>query len=133
MSFEYESARREFVKINTEIPVRYKFLSRVLDLGDESIYEGTTSRISAHGFLLLAKIPQMSWIPGLLTEKIVIGVNILVPSLDVPVKALARVAWVEAMTEGSEKCALGLTFKEISKANQDELLKYMIRSQLTRQ
>lgn len=131
MSFAYESTKREFVKIGTEIPVRYKFLSHDIDLGEESIHEGTTTRISARGFLLVGKIPSLSWIPGLLMEKIVIGVNILLPSLAIPVKALTRVAWIEAIPEGTEKCPLGLTFKEISKENQDEVLKYMIRSQLT--
>ena len=132
MSFEYGSARREFVKVSTEISVRYKFLSKVIDLGDDSIYEGTTSRIAASGCLLSGKIPSVSWIPGLLMGKIVIGVNILLPNVMTPVKALARVAWVEAIPEGSEKCTLGLTFKEISKEHQDELLRYMIRAQISR-
>jgi hypothetical protein len=65
-------------------------------------------------------------------EKIVIGVNLLLPSLPVPIKALTRVAWVEAIQEGTDRCAMGLTFKEISKDNQDEVLKYMIRAQLVR-
>ena len=132
MSFEYESARREFVKTGVEIPIRYKFLSRVIDLGEEAVYEGTTCRISAAGFLLVGKIPSMSWIPGLLMGKILVGVNVLLPNADMPIKALTRVEWVEAISEGSEKCAFGLTFKEISKEHQDEILKFMIRSQLTR-
>ncbi len=132
MSFEYESERKTFVKINTDIPVRYKFLSKVIDLADENIYEGTTAHISGHGLLLVGKIPSVSWIPGLLMEKIVLGLNILLPSIDAPVKALARAAWVEAIPEGSEKCALGLQFKEISKECQDQILKYIIRAQMTR-
>ena len=132
MSFEFESERKGFVKINTDIPVRYKFLSKAIDLADENIHEGTTSHISGNGLLLLGKIPSVSWIPGLLMEKIVLGLNILLPSLDAPVKALTRVAWVEAIPEGSEKCAMGLTFKEISKDNQDQILKYIIRAQMTR-
>ncbi len=132
MSFEYGSARKEFVKVSTEIPVRYKFLSKAIDLNDDAIYEGTTSRISAGGFLLMGKIPSVSWIPGLLMEKIVVGVNLLLPSLPGPVKALTRVAWVEAFQEGSDRCALGLMFREISKESQDEVLKYMIRAQLVR-
>ncbi len=51
MSFEYESERKEFVKTGTEIPVRYKFLSREVDLGETGVFEGTTSRISSAGFL----------------------------------------------------------------------------------
>lgn len=132
MSFEYESERKSFVKINIDIPVRYKFLSKVIDLADENIYEGTTARISGHGLLLVGRIPSVSWIPGLLMEKIVLGLNILLPSIDVPVKALARVAWVEAIPEGTEKCAFGMAFKEISKECQDQILKYIIRAQIPR-
>jgi c-di-GMP-binding flagellar brake protein YcgR len=133
MSFEYESARKEYMRTSIDIPVRYKFLSKAVELEDAQIFEGTTARIATSGFLLVGKIPSMSWIPGLLTGKILIGVNILLPSAAVAVKALTRVAWVEAIPEGSERCALGLSFKEITKENQDELLKFMIRSQLTRQ
>ena len=59
------------------------------------------------------------------------GVNILLPSLDAPIKALTRVAWIEAFQKGSDKCAMGLRFKEISKENQDEILKYIIKAQIT--
>jgi c-di-GMP-binding flagellar brake protein YcgR len=123
MSFEYDSEKREFVRIHTDIPVRYKFLSR--------IFEGTTSNLSGSGLLLLGKIPGMSWIPGLLMSEILVGVNVLLPSLDAPIKALTRVGWIESFQKGSDKCAMGLKFKEISKENQDEILKYIIKAQIT--
>ncbi|MGQ9592607.1 MAG: PilZ domain-containing protein [Planctomycetota bacterium] len=132
MSFEYESEKREFVRIHTDIPVRYKFLSRSIPLESEGVFEGTTSNLSGSGLLLVGKIPGMSWIPGLLMGEILIGVNILLPLLDVPVKALARIAWIEAFSKGSEKCAMGLRFQEISKESQDEILKYVIKAQIVR-
>lgn len=132
MSFEYESERRDFVRIHTDIPVRYKFLSRSIPLDSEGVFEGTTSNLSGSGLLLVGKIPGMSWIPGLLMGEILIGVNILLPLLDVPVKALCRVAWIEAFSKGSEKCAMGLRFQEIAKESQDEILKYVIKAQIVR-
>ena len=131
MSLEYETEKREFVRIHTDIPVRYKFLSRAIPLDSEGIYEGTTSNLSGSGLLLLGKIPGMTWIPGLLMGEILIGVNILLPMLDAPIKGLTRVGWVEAFQKGSDKCAMGLRFKEISKENQDEILKYIIKAQIT--
>jgi len=131
MSFEYETEKREFVRIHTDIPVRYKFLSRSIPLDSEGIYEGTTANVSGSGLLLVGKLPGMSWIPGLLMGEILIGANILLPLLDMPIKALARVAWIEAFQKGSDKCAMGLRFKEISKENQDEILKYIIKAQIT--
>lgn len=131
MSFEYETEKREFVRIHTDIPVRYKFLSKAIPLESEGIFEGTTSNLSGSGLLLVGKIPGMSWIPGLLMGEILVGVNILVPSLDAPIKALTRIAWMEAFAKGSDKCAMGLRFKEISKENQDEIMRYIIKAQIT--
>ncbi len=132
MSFEYETEKREFVRIHTDIPVRYKFLSRSIPLESEGIYEGTTANLSGSGLLLVGKIPGMSWIPGLLMSEILIGVNVLLPLLDVPIKALCRVSWIEAFQKGSDKCAMGLRFQEVSKESQDEILKYIIKAQITR-
>ena len=132
MSFDSESEKREFVRINTDIPIRYKFLSKSVPVEEEGIYEGTTSNLSSSGLLLVGKLPSISWIPGLLTEDILIGVNLLLPSLDLPVKALARVAWVEAIPKGSDRCSLGLRYKEISKEHQDEILKYIIKAQISK-
>ena len=132
MSIDYEIEKREFVRIQTDIPVRYKFLSRSVPLEAEGIFEGTTANLSGSGLLLVGKIPGMSWIPGLLMGEILIGVNLLLPSLGTPIKALTRVGWVEAFEKGTDKCALGLRFKEISKENEDEILKYIIKAQITR-
>ena len=131
MSFHYESERKEFVRIGTDVPVRYKFLSKTVPIDTDGIYEGTTCNISGSGLLLSGKIPGFSWIPGLLMEEIVLGVNVLLPSLNMPVKALAKVAWVEAIQKGSDKCSMGLRYKEISKESQDEILKYVIKLQIT--
>lgn len=132
MSTNYATEKRDFVRIHTDIPVRYKFLSKSIPVESEGIYEGTTSNVSGTGILLYGKIPGMSWIPGLLMGEILIGVNLLLPNVDVPLKALTRVAWVEAFEKGSEKCGMGLRFKEISKEHQDEILKYIIKAQITR-
>ena len=132
MSFGYESEKKEFVRVSTDIPIRYKFLSKSVPLDEQGIFEGSTSNLSGSGLLLVGKIPSISWIPALLTEEILIGINLLLPSLDMPIKALARVGWVEAMPKGSDRCALGIKYKEISKEHQDEILKYIIKAQITR-
>jgi len=132
MSVEHITEKREFVRINTDIPIRYKFLSKALPLESEGIFEGHTSNLSQSGLLLVGKLPSISWIPGLLTEDILIGINLILPSIEMPIKALTRVAWVEAIPKGSDRCALGLKFKEISKGHQDEILKYIIKAQIAK-
>lgn len=130
MAFSYETERREFVRIRVDVPVRYKFLSRTVDVAKEQIYEGTTRDISGSGLLLVGRIPKLEWIPLLLLEKIVIGINIMLPSSAQPVKALTRAGWIEAIKEGDDRCRMGLKFKEITRQSQDDILKYVIKSQL---
>ena len=40
MSFEYDTEKREFVRIHTDIPVRYKFLSRSMPIESEGDLRG---------------------------------------------------------------------------------------------
>jgi len=130
MSFHYETAKRDFVRIPTDIPVRYKFLSRTVPIDAEGVFEGVTSSISGTGLLLVGRVPSFSWIPGLLMQEIVLGLNMLLPAADMPIKALAAVAWVEKIQKGSDKCPMGLRFQEIAKEHQDMLLKYVIKAQI---
>ena len=124
------SQRREFVRIPVEIPVRYKFLSREIDLGNESILEGTCSSLGGGGLILCGRIPSFNWIPALLMGKIQLGVNLLLPSVDVAVKGLCHVAWIDEIPENKDRCVVGLKFLEISKEEQDLILKYLIKSQM---
>ncbi len=130
MSYLKETEKREFIHLKTNISVRYKFLSKTVPVDSEGIFEGTTCNLSSHGLLLTGKVPGMSWIPGLLMGEILIGVNVLFPHLDMPIKGLTRVAWIESFEKGSDKCSLGLKYEEIEKNAQDEILKYIIKAQI---
>lgn len=123
--------RRQFVRLTTDVPVRYKFLSRVLDLGEEQIYEGRTCNVSAGGCLLIAKIPNMNWIPALLMGKIMIGVNLLLPSVDEPVKALCMPTWLEAFSDPGQPITMGVSFNDLPKQHQDEITRYIIKQQMS--
>ncbi len=127
----YESERREFVRVKASLGVRYKFLRQSGDDIDESIYEGVTQNLSGGGLLLTGKIPDIEWIPDLLMQKVVIGVNVMLPdSPEEPIKALTRVAWAEAFEEGAGKCAFGLMFREITKEAQDKIFRFIIKSKM---
>ena len=130
MSFHYETTKRDFVRIPTDIQVRYKFLSKSSEVDSEGIYEGVTSLISGTGLLLQGKIPGYTWIPALLMGEILLGLNLMLPACERPLKALAQVNWIEKIKKGSDKCPMGLRFNEITKEDQDELLKYVIKAQI---
>jgi c-di-GMP-binding flagellar brake protein YcgR len=128
MAIRYESERREFVRIKVDIPVRYKFLSKVVQIDDE-ILEGTTGDLAGGGLLLVGKVPNPSWYCDLLMGRVVVGVNILLPSAADAIKALCRVAWLEASDDGT-RIGMGLKFKEITRDSLDEIFKYVIKAQL---
>ena len=93
-------------------------------------YEGVTQNISAGGILLIGQIPELDWIPAMLMERIFLGINLHLPGVGEPVKALTRVAWIEAVDPESGRCAVGVKFKEMTKEHQDRIFKFIIHSQM---
>ena len=131
MALPYEQERREFVRVRVQIPVRYKYLCKTRNEQEmEEVYEGTTTNLGGGGLLLLGRVPKVDWIPELLMQKIVIGVNLLLPQDEMPIKALTRVAWVETFDETTMKCNMGLKFKEITQADKDRIFKFVIKVQM---
>jgi c-di-GMP-binding flagellar brake protein YcgR len=127
----FESEKREFVRVRVAVPVRYKFLAHELEGPElDRIWEGTTSNLSGGGLLLRGRIPDLAWLAPLLNGHMKIGVNLILPTFELPVKALARVAWIENLEESTQKALMGLRFTEIPKSAQDEVLKYIIKTQM---
>ncbi|GIW71729.1 MAG: hypothetical protein KatS3mg102_1271 [Planctomycetota bacterium] len=124
----YESERREFVRVPVEIPVRYKFLSRTVEVPD-TVHEGRTANVSGGGLLLIGKVPEPSMYAHLLMQRILVGVLLQLPTEAEPIKALCRVAWIEAHTS-EERVALGLEFREITREHQDAMFRFVIRAHL---
>ncbi len=129
-SRSFDPERREFVRVRADLPVKYKFLSQDGGLASDEIFDGTTSNISGAGILLVGQMPNSDWITGLLMERIVVGINLFLPGAEEPVKALTRTAWIEALDERSQRCSMGLRFKEITKEHLDRLFKFVIRAQM---
>jgi c-di-GMP-binding flagellar brake protein YcgR len=127
----YEPERREFVRVKVEVPVRYMFLCKTIrDPEMERIYEGTTSNIGAGGILLVGQIPKLEYIPEMLLQHIVLGLNIFLPQLQEPIKALARVSWVETIDEQTRKGGMGLRFRDIPLADRDKIFRFVIAAQM---
>ena len=130
MTSTFEFEKREFVRIPVNLSVRYKFLSHAEVSGElDHIYEGASQNIGAGGLLLRARLPDHAWISQLLTRTMLIGVNMLLPSREAPIKALCRVAWSSAVDEQNH-VMLGLQFQEIADEDKDEITKYVIRAQM---
>jgi len=130
ISRSFDPERREFVRVRADLPVKYKFLSQDQTLVTDEVFDGTTSNISGAGILLVGQMPNSDWITGLLMERIVVGINLFLPGEAEPVKALTRTAWIEAIDERSQRCSMGLRFREITKDHLDRLFKFVIRAQM---
>ncbi len=126
------SGRRSFVKVSIDVPVRYKFLSKSIDVPDREVHEGSTNNLSGSGLVLLAKIPDGETLIHLLTNEILIGLNIQLPSQDEPVKALGSLSFIEALPEMPGKCGLNVRFLDMPKEDSDQILRYTIRAQITK-
>ena len=134
MSYSHKPENREFVRISTELPVEFKFI------GDKKVFpnsggliSGTTPSLSGGGMMVVGPLPDRTWIPRLIMQKIIIGVKFHLPGDDQPVVALCRVVWIkDADTKSEDKNAVrfGLKFKEISFRDRDRIFEYVIHNQM---
>jgi len=127
----FKSEKREFTRVKIDLSVRYQFLSQKPDdnrTGLGKTEEGRTRDISAGGFLLLGKVPKVSWISDLLMQKLIVYASIDLPDGKPPIEALTRVAWLETIDEENLTCAMGLSFREVAREDQDRIFRFVIRS-----
>ncbi|MBI4613995.1 MAG: PilZ domain-containing protein [Planctomycetes bacterium] len=131
MGEQHQPEKRDYIRIQARLPVRYRFLKSgtggMQALGTAS---GETTNLSGGGLCLVGPIPDLDWVVELLMEKIAVWVEIEFPGAWKPVRAVTRVAWLEGLNEGTRVCSMGLRFKEITREAQDRILDYIIESQL---
>jgi c-di-GMP-binding flagellar brake protein YcgR len=123
-----EPERRDFVRVSTDIPVRYRF--RAAGRKDEALLEGATTNLSGGGLLLRGPIPEIGMVTLLVTGKATLEVELTLPGDPRPVQAKARCAWVETVEEDSMRCHLGLRYTEISAEDKERIFRYVIRVQM---
>jgi len=124
-----ESERREFTRLGKSVTVRYKFLSATEKGPDiERVLEGSTVNLSLGGLMLLGPIPNLDWLKDILLGRMQVGVNIVLPDAEEPVKALTRVAWVESIDEAAIVTRLGLRIQEMSGEHRQRLSRFLMRA-----
>ena len=131
MEYSFAKENREFLRVKAQLTVRYRFLSEHRTGPEfQVVFKGKSDNLSGGGFLLQGRIPDESWIPDLLVERIMVGVEIVLPDKQEPVRALARAAWVETVDQTTLECRLGLKFREITRRHQDRLFQFVIENHL---
>ena len=135
MEISFFCENRDYLRVKAGVPVRYRFLSETTShetIGLEM--HGETQDLSGGGILLHGSIPDENWIPDLLMERITVGVSVFLPDSREPVKALARVAWLDTEEGGdhvaSTTVTMGLKFVEITRDGQDRLFQYILQDLL---
>jgi hypothetical protein len=122
---------RALVRLRNPVDVRFKFLSKSRqDSEQEHVYEGTTQSLSAQGCRLDGIVPRLDWLADILTQKMLFGLNIMLPGETDPIKALGEASWIEKIEEGTGRCVFGLTFREIATADRGRIFSYQIKAQL---
>ena len=131
MDASYEIEKREYTRLDVSLPVEYRFLAWDNPDLDREIYKGETENLSGGGVMLSGSIPEPKWITDLLMGKIIMGLKISLPLPGKqPVKALARVSWVESKKTEDNKCLYGLRFKEITSLSRDNIVEFVIENHL---
>lgn len=123
--------RRRYVRVKASVRVRYKVYHCFSETQSEEVCEGLTENISSGGIFLRSKLPKAEWIPELLTRRMVLALKIFLPTEQEPVKALARLAWIEGMKEDQKELwGMGLEFAEMSAEDKDRITLFVIKTQL---
>ena len=128
-TFDFE--RRQFIRLPLAVPVRYKFLSREMRGEDmEVVHEGVSQNVGAGGLLLRMRLPNPAWLSKLLTRKMYIGINMILPNADRPVKALCRAIWSSSIEGETGQLVIGLEFQEVTNKDRDLITQYIIKAQM---
>jgi c-di-GMP-binding flagellar brake protein YcgR len=118
-------------KGNIDVNVLYKFISKDMEIPDSQVHQGTSKDLSSTGITLRSMIPDAPVLYALVTGKTYVGLNIILPTREAPIKALSRCVRIEIDEQDPRYALFGLKFVTIEKADKDELVRFTIRSQIT--
>ena len=120
----------EVVHVQSEVTIRYKFLAKDRqEPGMDLVHETTTKEISKQGMIASLRIPNPAWIALLLQKKMVLGLNLLLPNCEKPLKAVGEVAFLEAFDDAGETTLGGVRFREMKSDDREEIFRFLIRAQ----
>lgn len=130
--YESETKKLELRSLRSDVLVRFKLLSKTIqDPSFSEVYEGQCNLISAEGILLQSqKAPFLKWITELSSQDILLGLNIVLPAYEEPVKALGSFSWLESKGGNPPKVAVALRFKQIDPKDKDKIFGFTLKSSI---
>ncbi|RMG12119.1 MAG: PilZ domain-containing protein [Planctomycetota bacterium] len=130
-----KAARVKF-RISDKLEIRYKFLSHMEEFQCPTVFSGGVLNLSKGGALFVGPIPGPEWLPQLGQGLVLIGLNILVPDREKPLKVLSSLRWCRPAPPGFSKFGsgphyeLGVRFEQLEGAHETALQKFLIGHQL---
>lgn len=77
--------------------------------------------------MLQGSIPQLGWIPDLLTEEMKLDLKIDFPVDDFDLNTSAQVAWIDPQDKGEDQFQLGLEFEDLPDDKRKRIVDFVIR------
>jgi c-di-GMP-binding flagellar brake protein YcgR len=125
--------RRETVRLELSANVDYTLINDIKSAELSRRRRAIVTNISARGLRIESDEIDDSQIEELYNGRIKLGLEMKLPAIDTPIRALAKVAWLTKgwkEQDGRAKYVMGLEFVDITTAHQDLIRGYIIDSYL---
>jgi len=121
------SEKRRYVRLQPKeaISVHFKIVTQAE--GEKvTSHQAKTKNVSGGGMFLEIPLLQSKLLEGILLGTHNLLLNIDIPAVSHPVKALAKVVWVEG--KNSSRYGVGVSFLSINEEDRNKLVNYIIES-----
>lgn len=117
------------MRVPESIDVQFKLLSKLSRFQDDTIYDGSLIDIDRQNAIVAGPLPDRSWIPALTDGKVLLGMNVFLPTSSVALKILTEVERVEPNPDGEPGAAEWLfvcNFREISPDHHRRMIRFIV-------
>ena len=124
-----ESERRRYIRLEPKEPVsvRFKVVEESRGSKVAATDQAKTRSMSAGGMFLEIPLLKPEMLEGLLKGTHLLFLEIDIPDAPHPIKALARVIWVEGEKgKKSDRYGVGVSFLSIKEDDRDKIMNYVI-------
>lgn len=120
------SERRRYIRLQPKeaISVRFKVISREEGEKAAGSHRAKTKNVSGGGMFLQTPILKPMILEGVLRGTHNLFLEIDVPTVPYPIKALAKAVWVEG--KDGDGYGIGVSFLSINEEDRDKLTNYII-------
>ena len=124
-----ESERRRYIRLQPKEPisVRFKVIEESKRRKIAIANQAKMKSVSAGGMFLEIPLLKPKMLVGLLRGTHILSLQIDIPNVSHPIKALARVIWVEGEKgAGSDRYGVGVSFLGITEDDRDKIMNYVV-------